>query len=251
MNGSYGEVEKMLTEKMQKAAADMEFEKAAEYRDLLGSVRACVQKQKITNASEMDDKDIVALAKQGEDAVVQVFFVRSGKPIGREHFFMNVRMDEADREVVTRFIQQFYAGTPIIPREIFLQEEIEDARGDRAMADGEKRTACLLACTAKGMKNKMVELAEKNAAMVLAQDRERIKKEEGRTIGALKRDRRTAWHGASKPHGSLRYFQYQRLSDGWLHGGFSKRENLCAVIIESSNSRLSRDRMTMAPCGKF
>lgn len=100
----------------------MEFEKAAEYRDLLGSVRACVQKQKITNASELDDKDIVALAKQGEDAVVQVFFVRSGKLIGREHFFMNVRMDEADGEVVTRFIQQFYAGTPIIPREIFYRK---------------------------------------------------------------------------------------------------------------------------------
>ena len=140
----------MLTEKMQKAAADMEFEKAAEYRDLLGSVRACVQKQKITNASEMDDKDIVALAKQGEDAVVQVFFVRSGKLIGREHFFMNVRMDEADGEVVTRFIQQFYAGTPYhSPRDLFTGRD-RGCPGDRAMADGEKRTACLLACTAKG-----------------------------------------------------------------------------------------------------
>ena len=186
LNGSYGEVEKMLTEKMQKAAADMEFEKAAEYRDLLGSVRACVQKQKITNASEMDDKDIVALAKQGEDAVVQVFFVRSGKLIGREHFFMNVRMDEADGEVVTRFIQQFYAGTPIIPREIFLQEEIEDARVIEQWLTEKKGQRVYLRVPQKGMKNKMVELAEKNAAMVLAQDRERIKKEEGRTIGALK-----------------------------------------------------------------
>lgn len=186
LNGSYGEVEKMLTEKMQKAAADMEFEKAAEYRDLLGSVHACVQKQKITNASEMDDKDIVALAKQGEDAVVQVFFVRSGKLIGREHFFMNVRMDEADGEVVTRFIQQFYAGTPIIPREIFLQEEIEDARVIEQWLTEKKGQRVYLRVPQKGMKNKMVELAEKNAAMVLAQDRERIKKEEGRTIGALK-----------------------------------------------------------------
>ena len=186
LNGSYGEVEKMLTQKMQKAAEAMDFEKAAEYRDLLGSVRACVQKQKMTNASEMDDKDIVAMAKQGEDAVVQVFFVRSGKLIGREHFFMNVRVDEADEEVVARFIQQFYAGTPVIPREIFLQEQIADKEVIEQWLSTRKGQRVYLRTPQKGMKNKMVELAAKNAAMVLEQDRERIKKEEGRTIGALK-----------------------------------------------------------------
>lgn len=186
LNGSYSEVEKMLTQKMQKAAATMDFEKAAEYRDLLGSVRACVQKQKMTNASEMDDKDIVAMAKQGEDAVVQVFFVRSGKLIGREHFFMNVRVDEADEEVVARFMQQFYAGTPVIPREIFLQEQIADKEVIEQWLSTRKGQRVYLRTPQKGMKNKMVELAAKNAAMVLEQDRERIKKEEGRTIGALK-----------------------------------------------------------------
>ena len=186
LNGSYGEVEKMLTQKMQKAAETMDFEKAAEYRDLLGSVRACVQKQKMTNASEMDDKDIVAMAKQGEDAVVQVFFVRSGRLIGREHFFMNVRVDEADEEVVARFMQQFYAGTPVIPREIFLQEQIADKEVIEQWLSTRKGQRVYLRTPQKGMKNKMVELAAKNAAMVLEQDRERIKKEEGRTIGALK-----------------------------------------------------------------
>ncbi|MBD8914607.1 MAG: excinuclease ABC subunit UvrC [Pseudobutyrivibrio sp.] len=186
LNGSYSEVEKMLTQKMQKAAETMDFEKAAEYRDLLGSVRACVQKQKMTNASEMDDKDIVAMAKQGEDAVVQVFFVRSGKLIGREHFFMNVRVDEADEEVVARFMQQFYAGTPVIPREIFLQEQIADKEVIEQWLSTRKGQRVYLRTPQKGMKNKMVELAAKNAAMVLEQDRERIKKEEGRTIGALK-----------------------------------------------------------------
>ena len=186
LNGSYGEVEKMLTQKMQKAAETMDFEKAAEYRDLLGSVRACVQKQKMTNASEMDDKDIVAMAKQGEDAVVQVFFVRSGKLIGREHFFMNVRVDEADEEVVARFMQQFYAGTPVIPREIFLQGQIADKEVIEQWLSTRKGQRVYLRTPQKGMKNKMVELAAKNAAMVLEQDRERIKKEEGRTIGALK-----------------------------------------------------------------
>ena len=186
LNGSYSEVEKMLTQKMQKAAEMMDFEKAAEYRDLVGSVRACVQKQKMTNASEMDDKDIVAMAKQGEDAVVQVFFVRSGKLIGREHFFMNVRVDEADEEVVARFMQQFYAGTPVIPREIFLQEQIADKEVIEQWLSTRKGQRVYLRTPQKGMKNKMVELAAKNAAMVLEQDRERIKKEEGRTIGALK-----------------------------------------------------------------
>ena len=186
LNGSYSEVEKILTQKMQKAAETMDFEKAAEYRDLLGSVRACVQKQKMTNASEMDDKDIVAMAKQGEDAVVQVFFVRSGKLIGREHFFMNVRLDEAEEEVVARFMQQFYAGTPVIPREIFLQEQIADKEVIEQWLSTRKGQRVYLRTPQKGMKNKMVELAAKNAAMVLEQDRERIKKEEGRTIGALK-----------------------------------------------------------------
>lgn len=171
---------------MQDAAGKMEFEKAAEYRNLLGSVNACTQKQKITNANQEGDRDIVALAQSGEDAVVQVFFVRKGKLIGREHFFMNVRLEEVAEEIITDFIQQFYAGTPVIPKEIFLQMELPQQEILERWLSEKKGQKVYLKSPQKGMNNKLVELAEKNAAMVLAQDKERIKKEEGRTIGALK-----------------------------------------------------------------
>lgn len=186
LNGNYQPVIKLLEEKMQDAAGKMEFEKAAEYRNLLGSVNACMQKQKITNANQEGDRDIVALAQSGEDAVVQVFFVRKGKLIGREHFFMNVRLEEVAEEIITDFIQQFYAGTPVIPKEIFLQMELPQQEILERWLSEKKGQKVYLKSPQKGMNNKLVELAEKNAAMVLAQDKERIKKEEGRTIGALK-----------------------------------------------------------------
>lgn len=186
LNGSYQPVIKMLEEKMQAAAEDMEFEKAAEYRDLLGSVNACMQKQKITNANQADDKDIVAVAQSGEDAVIQVFFVRSGKLIGREHFFMNVRLEETESEIVAGFLQQFYGGTPVIPKEIHLQQPIPEQDVIEEWLSAKKGQRVYLKTPQKGLKNKMVELAQKNASLVLEQDKERIKKEEGRTIGALR-----------------------------------------------------------------
>lgn len=186
LNGSYQPVIQMLEEKMQGAAREMEFEKAAEYRDLLGSVNACMQKQKITNANQADDKDIVAAAQRGEDAVVQVFFVRSGKLIGREHFFMNVRLEETEPEIVAGFLQQFYGGTPVIPKEIHLQQSIPEQEIIEEWLSAKKGQRVYLKTPQKGMKNKMVELAGKNASLVLEQDKERIKKEEGRTIGAMK-----------------------------------------------------------------
>ena len=186
LSGSYQPVIQMLEEKMQRAAREMEFEKAAEYRDLLGSVNACMQKQKITNANQADDKDIVAVAQNGEDAVVQVFFVRSGKLIGREHFFMNVRMEESEQEIIAGFLQQFYGGTPVIPKEIHLSRPVEEQDVIEEWLSAKKGQRVYLKTPQKGMKNKMVELARKNAMLVLEQDKERIKKEEGRTIGALK-----------------------------------------------------------------
>ncbi len=186
LNGTYQPVMKMLEEKMQNASREMEFEKAAEYRDLLKSVAACMQKQKITNANQADDKDIVALAMSGEDAVVQVFFVRSGRLIGREHFFMNLRLEEEAEDVLTRFIQQFYAGTPVIPKEIHLQQELSEQKVLEEWLSEKKGQKVYLKMPQKGLKNKMVELAAKNAKLVLDQDKERIKKEEGRTIGAVK-----------------------------------------------------------------
>ena len=185
LNGNYAPVLKSLEEKMNTASANLEFEKAIEYRELLNSVRQIAQKQKITH-TDGEDKDIIALAADDRDAVVQVFFIRDGKLIGRDHFYVKIGTEDTKAQILTTFIKQFYSGTPFIPREIMLPQEIEE---QEVLADwlGEKRgSKVYIRVPQKGMKEKLVELAQKNAKMVLTQDREKIKREEGRTIGALK-----------------------------------------------------------------
>ena len=185
LNGNYAPVLKSLEEKMNTASANLEFEKAIEYRELLNSVRQIAQKQKITH-TDGEDKDIIALAADDRDAVAQVFFIRDGKLIGRDHFYVKIGTEDTKAQILTTFIKQFYSGTPFIPREIMLPQEIEE---QEVLADwlGEKRgSKVYIRVPQKGMKEKLVELAQKNAKMVLAQDREKIKREEGRTIGALK-----------------------------------------------------------------
>ena len=185
LNGNYAPILKSLEQKMNEASENLEFEKAIEYRELLGSVRQIAQKQKITH-TDGEDKDIIALASDDRDAVVQVFFIRDGKLIGRDHFYVRVGTEDTKSQILTTFLKQFYSGTPFIPREIMLPEEIED---HEVLAEwlGEKRGAKVyIRVPQKGMKEKLVELAQKNAELVLSQDREKLKREEGRTIGAMK-----------------------------------------------------------------
>lgn len=185
LNGNYGPLLKELEEKMKAASDSMEFEKAIEYRELLNSVKQIAQKQKITN-SDMEDKDIIALAVEGEDAVVQVFFIRDGRLIGRDHFYLKTSEGEPTKEILGSFIKQFYAGTPYIPRELMIQEAIDDQELIEQWLTARKGHRVYLRVPKIGTKEKLVELAKKNAALVLSQDKEKIKREEGRTIGAMK-----------------------------------------------------------------
>lgn len=184
LNGQYEPVMKYLEEKMRTASEMMEFEKAIEYRDLLESVRKVAQKQKITSQS-MEDRDIIAMAKDERDAVVQVFFVRDGKLIGREHFHMNLTGSESKAEILNSFVKQFYAGTPFVPHEIWVQEELEDAEVIASFLTARRGQKVRFVVPKMGEKERLVELAEKNAKMVLSQDKEKIKREELRTIGAM------------------------------------------------------------------
>lgn len=185
LNGDYAPILKELEEKMMAASEAMEFEKAIEYRELLNSVTKIAQKQKITS-SDMDDKDVIAMSVDQHDAVVQVFFIRDGRLIGRDHFCLRIANGDSRPDVLSAFIKQFYAGTPYIPREIMLQYEIEDAALIEEWLSGRKGQKVHIQVPKKGQKEKLVELAKKNADMVLTQDRERIRREEGRTIGAMK-----------------------------------------------------------------
>ena len=185
LNGNYGPILKSLEEKMSRASEEMDFEEAIRYRDLLTSVKSVAQKQKITESSE-EDKDIIAMAADEQDAVMQVFFVRDGKLIGREHFYMTNVAEMPKSVIMENFIKQFYAGTPFLPRTIMLQEEVEDAELIGQWLSGRKGSKVHLVVPKIGSKEKLVLLAAKNAQMVLDKDKERIKREEGRTIGAVK-----------------------------------------------------------------
>ncbi len=185
LNGNYKPMLRELEQKMTEASENMEFEEAARYRDLLNSVKSVAQKQKITD-SDGEDKDIIALAADERDAVVQVFFVRDGKLIGRDHFYMTHVEDCAKAQILLDFVKQFYAGTPYIPRELMLQEEIEDMPILEQWLSARKGARVYLRVPKKGAKEKLVELAAQNAKLILSQDRERIRREEGRTIGAMR-----------------------------------------------------------------
>lgn len=210
LNGNYAPILKDLEQKMKKAAEELEFEEAARYRDLFNSVKSVAQKQKITDSGG-EDKDVIALCQEGTEAVVQVFFVRDGKLIGREHYYMThvselpgkelfdageetgleyAKFQEARRkikaETLRQFLQQFYAGTPFIPREIMLQYEVEDQGLIEQWLTGRKGARVYLRVPKIGSKEKLVELAAQNAKLILDQDREHLKREEGRTIGAVK-----------------------------------------------------------------
>lgn len=185
LNGNYNPILKELERKMQDASENMEFEEAIKYRDLYNNVKQVAQKQKITD-SDGEDKDIIALALDENDAVVQVFFIRNGKLIGREHFYMTHVSGNSKSQVLLDFVKQFYAGTPFIPRELMLQEEIEDIGVLEKWLSARKGSRVYIRVPKKGTKEKLVELAAKNAALVLSQDKEKMKREEGRTIGAVK-----------------------------------------------------------------
>lgn len=185
LNGNYQEILKELEQKMQEASDNLDFEEAIRYRDLYNSVKQVAQKQKITDSAG-EDKDVIALACDDKDAVVQVFFVRAGKLMGREHFYMTHISETPRAQILLDFVKQFYAGTPFIPRELMLQEEIEDIEILEQWLTRRKGARVYIRVPKIGTKEKLVELAERNAQLVLIKDKERIKREEGRTIGAVK-----------------------------------------------------------------
>ncbi len=185
LNGNFKPILADLQQKMEEASENLDFEEAIRFRDLYNSVKQVAQKQKITD-SNGEDKDIIALAKDDNDAVVQVFFVRDGKLIGREHFYMTHVADSSSAQILLDFVKQFYAGTPFVPKELMLQEEIEDVEVLEQWLGSRRGSRVHIRVPKKGTKEKLVELAATNAALVLSKDRERIKREEGRTIGAVK-----------------------------------------------------------------
>ena len=184
LNGNYGPIIKDLERKMQEASDDMKFEEAARYRDLVESVRSVAQKQKVSG-NVGTDRDIIGMARDGEDIVIQIFFVRDGRLMGREHYHMTDSLMESDGNVMGGFIKQFYSGTPFIPREIMIRnapEDMELIEGWLSEKSGHKIT---LTVPKIGTKARLLEMSEENARIILHNDGEKIKREEARTSGAV------------------------------------------------------------------
>ena len=184
LNGNFDGILKELEEKMQAASEALEFEKAIEYRELLNSVKKVAQKQKITDSSG-EDRDVLAVACQEDDAVVQVFFIRGGKIIGREHYYLTGVEGEPDASVLSAFIKQMYAGTPYIPKEIWLEEEVEDGESILEWLSEKRGRRVYFRTPKRGQKEKLLELAKRNAFMVLTKDAEKLKEQRAKTIGAM------------------------------------------------------------------
>ena len=185
LNGDYKKLVKELEGKMQAAAGELRFEEAGEYRDLIQNIEKIGERQKITGSTG-EDKDVIALACDETDAVVQVFFIRDGKMIGRDHFYLRVAVETSRSQILQDFVKQFYAGTPFVPKVLMLQEEVEEIQVLEEWLTKKRGQRVHIQVPKKGTKEKLVELAARNAQMVLSQDREKLKREEGRTIGAMK-----------------------------------------------------------------
>ena len=184
LEGNYSETIKELEAKMKEASAQMDFEKAMEYRDQINSINHVAGNQKITS-HQFEDRDIIAYANEGNDAVVQIFFIRNGKLIGREHFYLTTAPGDSGKDILSSFIKQYYIGTPFIPREIFLPEEIEEADLMSKWLSRNQSYTVKILNPKKGSKEKLVFLATKNARNLLEQNKEKYRREEKRTVGAV------------------------------------------------------------------
>lgn len=184
LNGNYSPILNSLKDKMNKASDEMRYEDAAALRDLLNSVNSVAQKQKITFAGDEEDRDVVAMKVEGKEAVIQIFFVRNGRLVGRDHYYMSGVEDQSDKDIMGSFVKQFYSGTPFIPKEIMLEEEIDDHDIIEEWLSKKRGSKVSLLIPKRGMKERLLKLAKKNAELVLSTDREKLRKTEERTAGA-------------------------------------------------------------------
>lgn len=186
LNGNYKPILDMLEKNMMDASEEMRYEDAIEWRDLLNSVKTVAQKQKITAASDAEDRDIIACYSEDDESVIVIFFVRNGRLVGRDHHYMTGTSEQSKSEILDSFVKQFYSGTPFIPKEIMLEEDIEEKEVIEEWLTKQRGAKVTLLNPKRGMKERLVHLAQKNAELILTTDKDKFRKREERTIGAAK-----------------------------------------------------------------
>ena len=184
LGGKTENVVKSLTSKMLKYSAEMEFEKAAEVRDTIESIKILNQKQIIENL-HIDDRDVIGFARGIRECIMQIFFIRGGKITVREHFMLEECEGVEDKELMTQFVQQFYSGTPFIPKEVILQCEIDDFDLISQWLSEQKGQRVNVLVPQKGERKSLVLMAQNNAKIVLDKFGAEIRREHKRTKGAL------------------------------------------------------------------
>ncbi len=200
LSGRYDGIQKDLKARMKAASDALEFEEAMKYRDLLASVKHVAEKQKITDTGHTDDRDIIAYAAEGSEGVMQVFFIREGRMIGRDHFGIAAAEDDDPSAVITSFVKQYYAGTPYVPKELWLQAPLEEEEADAIVGwlSDRRGSKVTVLVPERGEKSRLVDLAAKNAKEVLEKDAERLKRQEERTYGAMQEV--ASWIGLPEVH---------------------------------------------------
>lgn len=177
LGGKQEEIIKRLESEMVKASEDMEFEKAAALRDKITSLRHIAQKQKVVSTA-MEDQDVVAFSKDPTDSCVQVFFIRGGKLIGREHFIFEGAGDVSDSELMTSFIKQFYSSASYVPGELVLQEDVDEIDIIEKWLSSKREAKVHIKVPRKGEKLKLVEMVSQNALIALNQFKDNIRNQD-------------------------------------------------------------------------
>ena len=184
LNGKYEDIVKELTRRMQRASDNLDFETALEMRDLIRAIEAIQNRQKIV-AYDAEDRDIIGMRRSFADCIVQIFFVRDGKIIGRDHQFIDIDPEESDESILTNFIEQYYDGTPFVPREIFVQTELEERAVLEQWLSREKGKRVYIVTPQIGKKEKLVELAITNAGILMNRYRQQYREQDVKNARAL------------------------------------------------------------------
>ena len=175
----------ILKEKMNKCAMDFNFEEAAIYRDKIKSLEDMMEKQKIDTSTSDLNQDVIAMARAHDEACVQVFFVRNGKIVGREHFILEGVMDSTRESILGSFVKQFYMEQEYVPKEIIIEDEIEDSFILSEWLSSKKGQKVTIRVPQKGEKKSLIEMVRKNAIEYLEKFSDMNKRKYEKSIGAL------------------------------------------------------------------
>jgi excinuclease ABC subunit C len=186
LSGKEDKLIEIIEERMRKASENLDFESAAKYRDQINSLKLILEKQKVVS-SNMLDQDIIGMARGVEEVCIQVFFIRSGKIVGREHFILSDTFEEDKREILSSFIKQFYLGTAYVPKEILIEEEIEDMDAISQWLSEKRGNKVTIRVPKRGEKSQLMEMVKKNAMDMLNQYGDRFLREKEKNEKPLMR----------------------------------------------------------------